>query len=389
MECDENVPCSACVKHGIKCSLLTPGNRQTLPLAAATGGTARGSSVSSSAESRSNASAEENDAATPPTSSTTTTANTTITTSEAEAAADPFVYFNHLTIKQQHRETDTQWISDLALMHHFSTVTWETLPESHRRQKIWQLALPKLAGGYDFLMHQLLALAASHLAFLSPEKHNPHSMQATQHQSEAIQGLRGVIPHVNESNCHAVFATTSLLPISAYAAQAEHIAKGEAGPGINDLLEVFTLMRGMTSILRRWEDTIFAGPLGPLLWQTPDKVRETPFLTNLVECLEDFGTSDEVTELVPELRKLFRDEIRTLIGCVGYATESSLEPELRVATMWPIFFTDGFIALLRQRQPAAMKVLGFYLRVLDAVGDANWYMRGWGRCISENLEKEP
>jgi uncharacterized protein YgbK (DUF1537 family) len=114
----------------------------------------------------------------------------------------------------QHRGT---WVADLELMHHYTTVTCETLPRIEKLKRIWQIEVPKSGIEHPFVMHQILSVAALHLGYLYPECRQRYILHASRHQSEAVAGIRKLITNITPRNCEALFSASSLLIISAYA----------------------------------------------------------------------------------------------------------------------------------------------------------------------------
>ncbi|RSL49461.1 hypothetical protein CEP54_012430 [Fusarium duplospermum] len=61
-------------------------------------------------------------------------------------------------------EQPSSWTQDLGLMSHYSSITPATLPGANLH--VWQMEIPSVAAAYPFLMHQILAVSAFHLASL-------------------------------------------------------------------------------------------------------------------------------------------------------------------------------------------------------------------------------
>lgn len=263
-------------------------------------------------------------------------------------------------------------------MNHYTAFTWDTLPKGPGREKIWQLTLPEVAADHDFLMHQILAISASHMACVYPQERNSYSIQASQHQNTAIQGLRRVVPNVTDTNCHAVFATASLLSIGALAT---HATQSSQGPTVSNLLEIFSLIRGMHKILKDWEPIIEQGPLGQLL-QLGEYDAETPLLRDLTRDLARLEVSSDV-DLSTQL--ILKNEASMFVECIVFACRKSHLPELRALNIWPIYFSDDFFALMQSRQGDAMTILEHYCRLLDSVGRDNWYIERWGTYVREDI----
>ena len=53
-------------------------------------------------------------------------------------------------------------LTDLGLLHHFTTQTYSTIGPLQRDHSAWQTEIPRLALAYPFLMHAILGLAAAH-----------------------------------------------------------------------------------------------------------------------------------------------------------------------------------------------------------------------------------
>ncbi len=131
---------------------------------------------------------------------------------------DPFPDFSRFVHRQKGEGLPVSWVSDLELLHHFTTSTYKSLPRALEpvMGSVWQVEIPRLAFRHVFLLHQILATAAFHLSRLRPDMRDDYSLMATHHQNLAIQGMRVLLKDLNEENCHAVFATSSLSPWAAW-----------------------------------------------------------------------------------------------------------------------------------------------------------------------------
>ncbi|CAH0052103.1 unnamed protein product [Clonostachys solani] len=339
VKCDEQLPCSACVRHGIECSLVASRSQSEM----------RGDlSMVSPSESP-----------------------------QPPLESDPFSVFDSSAAKLHGQEPDVvQWRVDLELMHHLTSVTWNTLPKGPGRQEIWQVALPRLAleQGNEFVLHQLLAVAAYHMAFLYPDDHVRHAVRASQHQDSAIQGLRTAVANINENNCHAIFATASILTISAFASHSTGMAQDLGPPTLDSLIEVFSLVRGVHRILNSWEDYIFRGPLGQLL-DLGSHDSESPLLSTVLRELEEFAASNS-----PHFGA------HSLITCIKFANLKGYDSELRVVNMWATYWSHEFFNSLCTREVPAMEALNYYVRIFEAVESNHWYLNGWSSGVRRDIE---
>ncbi|KAJ4256149.1 hypothetical protein NW762_009225 [Fusarium torreyae] len=252
VKCDENQPCAACARHGVPCVFPEP----------------------SDAQSRSKG---------PPIDKTDThidvpqkSANADSLTSPA-VSPDPLPYLAKFVTGQESIEQGT-WLTDLELMHHFSTSTYLTLPRADELQQIWQIELPKLALSHVYLLHQVLSVSAYHLASLNPDRPD-FPICASQHQNKAIKGLRSAVASITEESCVEIFLASSLLSIGAFAGILTHEACPQ--PRIDDLLDVFVLIRGMSDILDRYQSTLNRSRIANLFVGV-SQAESNPLLTAII-----------------------------------------------------------------------------------------------------------
>lgn len=278
-------------------------------------------------------------------------------------------------------------------MHHYTAVSWRTLPRPEEMAHIWQLKMPQIAFSHDFLMHQILAISAAHLTHLqcaSQERRTAYSLCATQHQNRALQRLQAVLPHIDETNCAAIFLTASLLSIGAFAALSESTRDHET-PGIDELLQVLLLLRGMYGILSGFYGILKLSYIGSLL--TPgDSVSNSPLLAEVADELAKhrvlLTTTDEDDERRDHVRDgLIVEALDSFLYWIQHASGTVEIPERRVVMTWPTRMKDGFINLVRERDADALRLLACYGRILEALGPSHWYLMGLGEAVLADIHR--
>lgn len=362
LQCDEKYPsCTACIRHGLPCSLAESFE---------SGGHGPGGSPSDSISSPSVHSAIRED--------------------------NPFPYLSNLVRSQEESTQDFRtWTTDLELMHQYTAITWRTLPRPDEMAEIWQIKLPQLALTHDYLMHQLLAISAAHLAHLNSsgsddgngdqeQRRATYSIRATQHQNRALQRLQNALPDISDTNCPAIFLTASLLSIGAFTSLS---ATQSIKPGIDELMHVFFLIRGMHGILTSYNDVLKTTFLGQLLQPGQSQVH-SPLLTDIM---------DELTTLrmLPTSsvhgsdggKEALREAIDEFMYWIRHATGTADYPELRVVMTWPTRLKDGFTNLVRQRDGDALRVLTCFCRLLEVSGPSHWFLEGWGECVLADINR--
>ncbi|KAK1992020.1 fungal Zn binuclear cluster domain-containing protein [Colletotrichum falcatum] len=299
--------------------------------------------------------------------------------------ADPFPYFSRFLTDLNKSETASGWISDLELMHHYTSVSYQTFSHSSVGQKALQYDVPREALSYPFLLHQILAFSAYHLAYLQPECRHAYLMQAAQHQNDAINGMRGtLLGTISSANCHALFATSIFLTLSAFATYPSYEKHNPSFSPVDSILDIFTLTDGMSVILRASDQDLRKGPLREIFIHgagdaTPTTVEAS--LQPLFDRLPDLGTRlAEVGLLEHEEKYTIINAIVALSKCIAKVSAvnaMSAPVEFRAVFLWPIMTSADYLDSLRRRQPAALVVLAYYCVIIHLAEPFCWFLDGW------------
>ncbi|KAL2208268.1 hypothetical protein CC79DRAFT_1334035 [Sarocladium strictum] len=353
VKCDENKPCAACTRHNLPCS-LTENSEESQK------SQSLGSRVNrAKSRQRSEAAGKR----------------------KSPSPIDPFPYFDnrHGTSKAD-EEYGELWITDLELMHHYTTATCETLPRVEKLRRIWQIEVPKSGIEHPFVMHQILATAALHLGYLHPESRQRYILHASRHQSLAVAGIRKLITNITPQNCEALFSASSLLIISAYATFPDPREWGDrtTRPSTSDIVDTFCLVRGMNQVLAHSEEILHAGTFAPLFEPQPGAT-STPLLNDACDrlrclrlMLEPFAN-----------HHILGAEIDRFIHWIRICAESTNEAEMRVTMVWPIYLSAEYMSMLRQNEPQALILLSYYCAVAKGTETNTWYMRRWSTAAFE------
>ncbi|KAH8895906.1 hypothetical protein GQ53DRAFT_761647 [Thozetella sp. PMI_491] len=421
VKCDENRPCSACVRHGVECSLQsgpasqsgdgesygdlsssqasgssyladadwTPGGTPDRPLAPshrpllpAVAPPAAVTALDAAAGAR----------LVPPEAS---TAGTPDRSPSVVSAQTPDSYGGSVNVGsssgrgvQPAEDLPSAWVSDLELMHHFTTCTYQSLPRARESMlaALWQTEVPRLAFNHVFLLHQVLATAAFHLACLNPPLRPKYSLLASHHQELSIQGIRAHIGTINADNCHALFAASSLLSIGGFGALACS-DEPAYGPALDDLLEEVMLLRGIDILLRTSTNFVSTGPLRALFARHPPSELNEP-AHNIIGRARLLAAQIAGVTLDNEVRRTLEGELEGFVHWIhrGFETTNNpSDPELRVALAWPIGCSDHFVSLARQRHPVALALLSLYCCILYRTEQQFWYTRGWAYGLLRDI----
>ncbi|XEV01488.1 hypothetical protein FSHL1_006775 [Fusarium sambucinum] len=351
VKCDENQPCTACARHGVVCVYAEAPDTRSRSRGPSTekthsqGETPRQGDLLMSA-----------------------------------VSPDPLPYLAKFVKGQEPIEQST-WLTDLELMHHHSTCTYLTLPRANELQHIWQVEMPKLALRHVYLLHQVLSVSAYHLAHLNPDRPE-YPICASQHQNEAIKGLRSAIGSISQDSCVEIFLSSSLLSIGAFASFSTQNSGQQ--PGVDDLLDVFVLIRGMNDILNKYQTTLNQSRLGGLFIRG-SSCELTPVLTAIIAQLRQITIPDGFD---PSMASLCQDSILSAITWIEKSIGTTANPDLRIALTLCLSVSAEFLDLIKQRNPVALCVLAHYCVVLNQAGSFTWYMAKWGRLVVLDIWKE-
>ncbi|KAK9372449.1 uncharacterized protein V1513DRAFT_460580 [Lipomyces chichibuensis] len=278
--------------------------------------------------------------------------------------------------------TSDLYMRDLELMHHYSTQTYRTWSDVPETQEIWRIVVPKEALAHRFLMHGLLALSALHLVQINSDDRSPSQMMyveiATRHHSLALSSFRPELNNITRVNCNALFAFSSILSVFAFASsQCTGIEHGMAP--VEEILQAFSLLRGVYEILRTAWDWIENGQLGFLLRDEGRTTGDTlpAEARAALEYLDEVNNDNSESEA----KETYCSTIRILREV--FEDFYTRRQQVRSAMAWPITVPQEYIALLWSRQPMALVILAHYCVILRLL-DRRWWLTGW----SEKLVKE-
>ncbi|KAI0465646.1 hypothetical protein F4859DRAFT_375621 [Xylaria cf. heliscus] len=382
VKCDENRPCAACVKHNVPCSLGVAVSAASSPV--------------SSPSTHPNPSSDAESSFSGGTTQNLGPRNALRPLRPLELPVRPCVAppplltsdsVPHLAKASDDDNSDSQkrspWITDLELMHHWSTVTCFTLPRGEELSHIWQVECVRLALTDEPFMHQILAISAFHMAYLQPSHRRLYLMLASQHHGDALQGLREKFTHeVTPESSSSTFAAAALLVIGAFATFAVSNENEEnSSPGLQDMLDMFGLLRGMNVVLETWTHTIHQGRFADL-FADYESSRPMIFLEAICEKLRNMKENTENDEQTSVISR----EITNFIDSIKQSIRSALSPEIRLVMLWPINAHPDFLLLLQQRDTKAMALLAYYCAILHETQSYAWYCTRWGVNVAKDIK---
>ena len=135
----------------------------------------------------------------------------------------------------------------MELLHFYSTKTYQGFALLSPGQDVWQVFAVEEALKFDFLMKEILALAALHKAVEKPELSLEYVSRALEWQNQALVLSRSALQNLNQENSDAVFIFSIMAMVFA-------IVPPESVPGISlkspleNILVLFEFQKGTTSV---------------------------------------------------------------------------------------------------------------------------------------------
>ncbi|KAI1128828.1 hypothetical protein F5Y10DRAFT_165935 [Nemania abortiva] len=380
VKCDESRPCTACVRHNVPCSLGV-----AVPAA---------SPLGSSGSTCSNPASDAESSFSASSAPTLSLGNALRPLLSAPLSARPCVAPLSLptpdgasclarasSSNNSEPQKRSPWVTDLELMHHWSTVTCFSLPRGEELSHIWQVECVQLALTDEPFMHQILAISAFHMAHLQPSHRRMYLMLASQHYDVALQGLRTRFTHeVTPESSHSAFAVASLLIIGAFATFAVDDNEENTSPGLQDMLDMFGLIRGLNMVLETWNDTVVQGQFADLFIDR-DSSRPMIFLEAICEKLRNMQENTGNDERTPVISR----EIITFIDAIKHSIRFARLPEIRLIMLWPMKAHPDFLALLHQRDEKAIAILAYYCAIVHEAQSNAWYCTRWGERVARDI----
>lgn len=269
----------------------------------------------------------------------------------------------------------------MELMHHYSTAAFRTMPRAESIGQTWLIDAVQASFQDDYILHLVLAFSAFHLAHLRPHRRPYYSYIAVHHQDLGIGHMRASLAQLDAENCHSLFMAGSLLAVSTFASLSIHAGdKSYERPLLDEIIEVFILIKGIGVVLDVWEKTIQHGKFRELFRLTKPSTPPPVFWEHMRAQLEQLRKplADRVMDQ-PTVLDCVDREIGNLYELTSSCVLTSEDPELRLVMVWPINITDAYLTLLREKVPAALVVLGYYCVVVDRAALRNWFTRSWAR----------
>lgn len=298
------------------------------------------------------------------------------------------------SVRNQHDQTFEEDINlkHMELLVHLATDK-ELLILTHGAKN--EVSSPELALGLKkglespYLIYQLLAFSARHLAFLKPERSASYLHQAVALQTRAVSIFNAAWTEINQSNCVSILLFSSIL---GHHLLTDTLAKRTPN-GIDEFMTNYVqfveMHRGIHTIAMTAKTQLMQSELEPILSWSASFTSRSPRGN---DCRRASELVDQAESLGLEDKKACQLVIRFLqVGFDAVFLREEQGNRYHMLCTWPMLGPPEFTALLVARKPEALVILAYYAALLQhgkhlwQIGDAGVYML---RIISDFLGLE-
>ncbi|KAJ5581704.1 hypothetical protein N7535_000324 [Penicillium sp. DV-2018c] len=405
IQCDERYPCTNCTKHAIQCSYVERA-------------------ISTPAETPAARSELLTPSYVPPSSGLSSYPATPAANSDTVEQTGPrpgtrsglLQFLSDSSDETPVLNTD-DWVSDLELMHHYCTVTCNTLSIREDSRHVWRVVLPIEGYSNKYLMHGILALAALHRAWLYPAQKEKHTKASAYHQAAGLKEFRELISSaIDPSNWQPVFCFASMISIYVCASPIR-LGEDRWPAPISNMVELFSAVKGLQTIMKPWLHSLRRTQLAPLVnsvWLDDEMLIGSPAtmqqsllppdielqIAHLHRFIDDYpfpppvqpqphqdlSDADEVPPAF-DYRKDYKHCIKFLENSIRQMQLAGPHVEVGMVLMWAYSVSKKFQDDMETYHPAALVLLGHWCVLLHIIDDA-WFIKDTSRQLLCEIENK-
>ncbi|EKJ72912.1 hypothetical protein FPSE_06958 [Fusarium pseudograminearum CS3096] len=239
-----------------------------------------------------------------------------------------------------------------------------------------------------YLLHQMLAFSARHLAAIHPDRTSHYLEQAVSLQTRAVSLFNETSREVDSSNCVAILLFSVTLGHHLLADALAYRGPDGLDGFLAHYVQCVDLNRGIYNVVVSAWPLLADSELEPVLsWSKTESAKEP----RGTECLPIIKLITESKSLTEDEKKACQVAINFLqLGFDAIASEEK-GSRYRMIFQWTMLASPDFTTLLSARKPEALILLSYYALLLH-YGRKLWQIRDTGMhlmgFITDNLPSE-
>ncbi|KAI3572447.1 hypothetical protein IWW34DRAFT_762328 [Fusarium oxysporum f. sp. albedinis] len=290
---------------------------------------------------------------------------------------------------------NTEWSRDLELMHHYSTITCNTLTLREDMQDIWTVIIPKIGYSHPFVMHGLLAISALHKSYLIPSKREIYLEVSAYHQSLGLEGFRPFLLEITKHNWKPAFCYATIEAVYSCSLPARSADK-TALTSIANVLDLFRFLREIRSVLQPFLDYLPGSNFAPLVqgvWivgsneisECDPSLEKSPLPNDVFDALRHLGSFFQ-RNMRSDTCKEYQKAVLELLNSAKLMAYAGFHVEYGIILFWPYLLPETIIVDMQAHNPYALVLLSYYAVFLRIMEEKFWFMKGWGTRLHVDIE---
>ena len=343
LQCDEAVPCTACTRRGLTCSIQ-----------------ARGSLVRSMKRSSSD---------------------------KVLAHVMPVTRLQPIAPSPR----DGLTAQDRELLYHWHNVAFRAVNPQHASQDLWQHEVTRLAFDHPVIMNLALAISSFERAHTAHRSQRDASSQRRRRDMYASLGfkyslnavgmMRTVVARATRDNGAVCHLASILITINSYAEGSlkELLRKDNDRPSMLDNLLIICRLTKGTRVIGDCFGVIRPERREKILYVTDQDPPDHGPLDPLLDLLDSLTFLYQ--EKDPQVRQTCEEALDLMKWLVRKAQRSEWCPAQRASMQWMCLVSKDFMDLLDGYEPAALVLLSYGCFLANDDADETFVMTGWRRRV--------
>ncbi|KAI3324745.1 hypothetical protein HD806DRAFT_493488 [Xylariaceae sp. AK1471] len=276
-------------------------------------------------------------------------------------------------------------MSDLELLHNYTTMTCSTLSESHVIREFYKVSVVQVGLSHEYIMRAILAVSSLHLAHHRPEMREHYQSVAILHHQAASQMAMPLMPDISPESAQMLFLFSVLTTYYAlgWPRKAEDSLLLE-GSGLPVWVYLLRGVHGFIQVAGVPEE----GPLSPLFkhsierYNLREKADEATSLARVP--LEELRALIAQRPLSDDLRQMYLTFIDELKKSFAKVYANTTPYELVDAFIWIFMTADKLLPLLQVPTQESVAIFAFFCVLLHIL-DNHWWIQGWGQHLMKRV----
>ncbi|KAI0835409.1 hypothetical protein F5Y06DRAFT_276157 [Hypoxylon sp. FL0890] len=275
-------------------------------------------------------------------------------------------------------------MTHMRLFHHSVSTDFDLPPSSDDPEKsLSSSMIAETAVSYPFLMNEMLAFAALHLAHLEPTEAQFYKHHAVGLQTHALSQFNRELTKVTRENCVAILMFTWFMTLHTLCETTE---SDDVYGYLDRFIHYMQLHRGIRAVTAEAWQMMLESKMGFVLQQGTRIVERrepgphTAELKNHIQSLE--GLSDDEKATYTDALERIQWFLTRVDGT--QAVDSSQATTFLSLLSWPVIINADFLRLASERTPEAMLVLAYYAILLHTCREV-WVIGSAGQLLIRSV----